>query len=252
MRYRAYLVAGASLFLLTLVHWPALAADVRMVLSTGMREPWTDDRQSGVTNHIMDELFRRLGVHGQIVFNPAAARALALANDGTDDGLAARIAGLEDKYPNLVRVPEPIFVNDFVAATDPAAAFAIRSWKDLSTHSVAYILGWQIFDRNVGKTQNLTQVKDSAQLLSLIRTSRTEVVLHERWQVLWHARQMGIALRIQEPPLQSVPMYIYLHRKNMAWVKPFDATLKAMKADGSYQAILSRSLDHLDTHRQAH
>jgi polar amino acid transport system substrate-binding protein len=60
--------------------------------------------------------------------NPAAARAISLTNDGIDDGLAARIGGLEKDYPNLVQVPEPIFVNDFVACTN-AVNPQIKTWR---------------------------------------------------------------------------------------------------------------------------
>jgi len=87
-----------------------------LVLSTGMREPWTNAQKTGFTEQLLAELFRSLELDGHVVFNPAAARALALANDGIEDGLAARIAGLEKDYPNLIRVPEPVFSNDFAAA----------------------------------------------------------------------------------------------------------------------------------------
>jgi polar amino acid transport system substrate-binding protein len=216
-----------------------------LVLSTGMREPWTNAQQTGFTEQLLAEVFRSLSLDGKVVFNPAASRALALANDGTDDGLAARIAGLEKEYPNLIRVPEPIFHNDFVAASAPDAPIRIRSWGDLGTFSVGYILGWQIFEHNVPKVHELTLVKDSAQLLTLIRTGRAELVLHERWQILWHARQMSIPLRIHEPALVSVPMYLYLHKSRAALVDPLDRALKAIKADGRHQAIAAKVFGEL-------
>ncbi|OAN49627.1 substrate-binding periplasmic protein [Magnetospirillum moscoviense] len=230
--------------LLVVAAGTAQAAE-RLTLSSGMREPWTNAEQTGFTNQLLAELFRSTGLDGQVLFNPAAARALALANDGTDDGLAARIAGLELEYPNLIRVPEPIFFNDFVAASAIDAPVAIRAWGDLGTFSVAYILGWQIFDHNVPKVRELTQPKDSAQLLNLVRAGRAEVILHERWQVLWHARQLGIALRIHEPPLVAVPMYLYLHKHHAGLVDKFDQALKAMKADGRYARLRERVLGPL-------
>ena len=216
-----------------------------LVLSTGMREPWTNAQKTGFTEQLLAELFRSLKLDGQVVFNPAAARALALANDGIEDGLAARIAGLEKDYPNLIRVPEPVFYNDFVAASAPDAPVDIRSWGDLGTFSVGYILGWQIFDHNLPQVRELTQVKDSAQLLGLVRAGRTDIILHERWQVLWHARQLNIPLRIHEPPLVSVPMYLYLHKSRADLIEPIDRALKAMKADGRHKALVDAVLGPL-------
>jgi polar amino acid transport system substrate-binding protein len=228
---------------------PAHAAE-RLTLSSGMREPWTNAEQTGFTNLLLAEMFRSAGIDGQVVFNPAAARALALANDGTDDGLAARIAGLELEYPNLVRVPEPIFFNDFVAASAADAPVTIRGWGDLSTFSVAYILGWQVFANNVPQVRDLALPKDSAQLLTLVRAGRADVILHERWQVLWHARQLEIPLRIHEPPLASVPMYLYLHKRHAGLVEPFDRALKAMKADGRHARLRDRILGPLAEERR--
>lgn len=235
----------AGLICLLLLAAGLTQAAERLTLSSGMREPWTNAEQTGFTNQLLAEMFRSAGIDGQVVFNPAAARALALANDGTDDGLAARIAGLELEYPNLIRVPEPIFFNDFVAASAPDAPVVIRTWGDLATFSVAYILGWQIFEHNVPHVRELSQPKDSSQLLNLIRAGRADVILHERWQVLWHAKQLGMPLRIHEPPLVSVPMYLYLHKRHAGLVDRLDRALKAMKADGRHARLRERVLGSL-------
>lgn len=215
---------------------PAVAAD-RLVLSTGMREPWTTDDHTGFTNLLITALFRRIGREAEVTFNPAAARALQLADSGTDDGLAARIAGLEVQYPNLIRVPEPIFVNDFIAATLPGGPSGIRNWTDLAPHAVSYINGWQIFEKNITKSRELAQAKDSSQLLSLLKAGRTEIVLHERWQALWHAKVLDMPIHIHEPPLAQVPMYLYLHRRHAALVEPVAVELRKMRTDGGYKTI---------------
>lgn len=236
------------LFLLVALALPAAAAE-RIVLSSGMREPWTNAAQTGFHNHLVHELFRRVGLDAEVVFNPAASRALQLANDGADDGLAGRIAGLEKDYPNLVRMPEPMFTNDFVAASLPGSPVKVRNWQDLAPHSVGYILGWQVFENNVPTTRDLTLVKDSRQLLTLLQAGRADIILHERWQVLWHARELGIGLAVQEPPLSPVPMYMYLHSRHAGLADRLAAELRAMKADGSYKAIAERAFAGLEPRR---
>lgn len=231
-----------GLALLAAALWAAPAgAGERLVLSSGMHEPWTNAEGTGFTNIFVAELFSRLGLKAEVTFNPAAARALQLADDGSDDGLAARIAGLEKDYPNLVRVPEPIFVNDFIAA-GAAPAGGILGWDDLRPHSVAYILGWQVFDNNLPAVRELTHAKDSRQLMGLLKSGRVEYVLHERWQAEWQARVQGVRLAVQEPPLISTPMYIYLHRRHADLVPRVAAELAAMKAQGRATAIMAQAM----------
>lgn len=233
---------------LSVLFAPRLGVADPLRLSTGMREPWTNADGTGFTDLVIKEAFRRLDIPVEVVVNFAAARALALADEGVDDGLTARIAGLEKDYPNLLRVPEKIFDNDFVAASlsspsphpDPAPG-----WDGLSPYSVAYILGWQVFDNNLKPVREVTHAKDSAQLLGLLKAGRAEVILHERWQALWHARQQGIIIHIHEPPLARVPMYAYLHKRHAGLIDRLSRELTAMKADGTYQMLAERAFGGL-------
>lgn len=230
--------AGMALMMLCgIVALPAAAAD-RLVLSSGMRAPWTTPEGTGFTNLFIAELFHRIGIDATVTFNAAAARALPLADDGTDDGLAARIAGLESQYPNLVRVPEPIFHNDFIALSLSDTS-PVHNWDDLRPHSVGYILGWQVFDLNLPPVRELTQAKDSPQLMGLLKAGRIEVALHERWQARWQAREMAMTVAEHQPPLASVPMYIYLNRRHAALAPRLANELRAMKAEGRPQAIMA-------------
>jgi polar amino acid transport system substrate-binding protein len=217
---------------------PALAQPLH--LTTGMREPWTSGEHNGFTDLLIQELFRRLHLEGTVEFNAASARAMSLANDGTDDGLAARIIGLEREYPNLIRVPEKIFDNDFVACSTNLTLTTER-WDKLTPYSVAYIIGWVIFDHNVDSARELTMAKDSRQLMSLLKAGRVEVVLHERWQALWHARALDMTVKCHEPPLARVAMYLYLHRRHAELIGPMARELAAMKADGTYDVIASKA-----------
>ena len=211
------------------------AASERLVLSTGMIDPWTNSAGSGFHQVLIREVFRRMGFEAEVDINAASQRAFSLANDGVTDGLAGRVEGMEKAYPNLIRVPERMFVNDFVACSRNAELPA--DWSDLGAHSVAYIIGWQVFERRLPQVRDLTLVKDSTQLLNLIKADRVEIILHERWQALWQAREMGVALRCQKAPLVRTDMFIYLHQRHAGLVDRVAETLRQMKADGSYDAI---------------
>lgn len=229
----------SSVLIMAALSAPALAAD-KLVLSSGMHEPWTNTAGTGFHSLFIAELFGRLGMDAEVRFNPAAARALSLADDGVEDGLAARMAGLEKDFPNLIRVPEPFFSNDFIAASlQPLPN--VRNWADLTPYSVGYILGWQVFEHNVPPVRELTIAKDSKQLFGVLKAGRADLILHERWQALWQAQEQGLNLIIHEPPLRPTPMYIYLHKRHAALVPRVAAELAAMKAAGRDHAIMQRA-----------
>ncbi|WP_096702144.1 transporter substrate-binding domain-containing protein [Magnetospirillum sp. 15-1] len=217
---------------------PGQADDV-LRFSTGMIDPWTNAAGTGFHQLLIREMLTKLGRAGELEVIPASSRGIKLADDGIIDGLTGRVAGLEREYPNLVAVPERMFVNDFVACTLPGGK-PPADWAATAPFSVAYVIGWQIFEHNLPPVRQLTTVKDSAHLLGLLRAGRVELILHERWQILWLARELNIALVCAEPPLAKVPMFIYLNRRHAGMVPALADILRRMKSDGSYEAIASR------------
>lgn len=220
----------------------AAAPDV--ILSTSVGPPLTTPEHDGFLDRVMAEAFRRTGGQVRIVAIDSSERALINANNGIDDGVVPRIKGLDETYTNLVRVPEKVFDNDFVAMA-LHVEFATRSWDALAPYQLAYMIGWKIFDQNLAGKPNVTQVKNSSQLFGLLEQGRADVALYERWQGLWQARSRGLPIRIMEPALARTEMFCYLHRKHAALVPRIAAALAEMKRDGSYQRIYDETLTHL-------
>lgn len=232
---------------------PPTLGERALLLSTSTEAPFVTPDERGFLDRTIEVLFRRLGREARVVtYLRASERAFQLADQGLDDGLAMRIAGLQRHYPNLIQVPEPILVDDFVAITltprdDPRAAPAadFTTWEELLPHTVAYILGWKIFEFNLPPRQESTKVRDADQLFQLLRRGRADVILYERWQALARARTLAMRVKAHQPPLAQREMFIYLHRRHAALVEPAAAELRAMKADGSYRAIMDQTLTPL-------
>jgi polar amino acid transport system substrate-binding protein len=238
---RTLLAAGLSAWLCV----TATAAEpLRLV--TGNAAPFTTEQRDGFFDLIVAEMFARLGVHAEVRTHASSARALVNADRGEDDGLVARIRGLEAPYPNLVIVPEKIFDNDFVAFA-LGQTFATPDWRALESRHVAYIRGWQIFETNLAGHRQVTRVSDAGQLFELLRRQRAEVGLYERWQALWHARAQALPVRLLEPPLARAEMFAYLHRKHAPLAPRAAQALAAMKRDGSYARIFDATLARLES-----
>jgi polar amino acid transport system substrate-binding protein len=227
--------------MLTLSLSPAFASD-KIVLSSGVLEPYTTPDRKGFLDQLILALFREIGLQAELIIYPTATeRGMLNANEGVDDGLAMRVAGLEKQYPNLIRVPEDVAVNDFVGYT-LGKPFATDNWASLSPYVVSYIIGWKVFEQNVPKGKELTLVRDADQLFGMLTAKRADVVLYERWQGLAKSRAMGLQVTVLEPPLVHTKMYLYLHKKHAALVPRVSQALVKMKADGSYQRIVDATL----------
>jgi polar amino acid transport system substrate-binding protein len=220
---------------------PAHAAG-KLVLSSGVLEPYTTPDRKGFLDQLIAAVFREIGMEAELLIYPTATeRGMLNANEGVDDGLAMRVAGLEKQYPNLVRVPEEVAFNDFVALTS-GARFATDNWDSLSPYLVTYIIGWKVFEQNVPKAKEVTLVRDADQLFGLLKTGRADVALYERWQGLAKSRAIGLKLQVLEPPLVRTKMYMYLHQKHAALVPQVAAALLKLKQNGTYQRIADNTL----------
>jgi polar amino acid transport system substrate-binding protein len=220
---------------------PACAAE-KIVLSAGVLEPYTTPDRKGFLDQLIVAVFREIGLEAELLIYPTATeRGMLNANEGVDDGLAMRVAGLEKQYPNLIRVPEDVAVNDFVANTT-GPRFTTDTWDSLSPYVVTYIIGWKVFEQNVPKGKELTLVRDADQLFGLLKSGRADVALYERWQGLAKSRAMGLKLQVLEPPLVRTKMYMYLHKKHAALVPQVTAALLKLKQNGSYQRIFDSTL----------
>jgi polar amino acid transport system substrate-binding protein len=226
----------------------ALATRRSLILATGALPPLTSaPGHTGFLDALAREAFGRLDVDATVVRLPVE-RALINANAGIEDGDILRAVGFEKDYPNLLRVPEKVMDFDFVAYATRADV-QVRDWSDLARYSVGYATGWKIFERNVKAARAVTTVRGVDQLFPLLGKGRADVVLLERWQGLWLARESGVAVRPLEPPLARLPMYAYLHRRHESLVQPLAAALADLKRDGTWQRLYDQTLKSLEVAR---
>jgi len=243
---RIRLIAAARSFVLGILVAGATAAAAAevLVISTGVGPPFTTGRRDGFLDQLLSEAFRRAGARAEMLVHESSERALMNSNRGIDDGNAPRIKGLEAQYPNLVRIPEKLFDNDFVALS-LKYRFATPDWKSLEKYHAGYLIGWKIFENNLGANAGTTKVRDAQQLFSLLRHDRADVILYERWQGLWRARELDMPIAIMEPPLARHEMFCYVNRKHEALVPAVAAALAEMKRDGTYRRIFDATLTPL-------
>lgn len=232
-RYSFHALALAS----ALHGTPAVAADPNtLILSDTYETPYTTVAGDGFLDVIAGEAFRRAGLSMTFIRVPPE-RALLNANAGIEDGVSARIAGLEKAYPNLIPVPEHILLFHFVAFTQ-RAELPKAEWQTISPLVVGHIRGWKIFEQNLTPQTRVTIVDTAEQLFDMLNRNRIDVALYERWLGLALAAKRGLGdVRIVEPPLAERPMFIYLHKRHADAIPKLADALRAIKAEGLYTRV---------------
>ena len=231
-RRRTWLVIAGIAWL----HPGGARAQPGLVLTSGAEAPWSTADGKGFLNLLIPEWFGRLGLRAEVQMFTSSERALMNADQGVDDGVAMRIAGLDKRYPNLVPVAETVAVNDFVALS-ARRDIQVPGWAALASLNVGYINGWKIFEARLPEGPQALKLRDADQLFSLLAERRIDVGLHERWQGVHKALQHGLKVLAHEPPLARVAMHAYVHRRHAALAPPLAAALAAMKRDGRYEAL---------------
>jgi polar amino acid transport system substrate-binding protein len=220
---------------------PASAAEKLRLIAT-IQPPYTTSEKNGFVDQLLPVVFREAGLEGELlIYQGAFERQLINADLGLDDGVAARAAGLEKQYPNLIRVPEEVVSFDFVAFTTQHR-FPTANWDALSPYAVSYIIGWKIFELNVPTVKELTLVTNVEQLFTVLDLERADVVLYERLHGLMVARAKGMKVQVMEPPLSTNKLYMYLHKKHAALVPRVAQALARLKQNGTYRRMYDSTL----------
>lgn len=207
-----------------------------LILSDTYETPYTTPAGDGFLDVVATEAFRRAGLKLKFIRLPPE-RALLNANAGIEDGVSARIAGLEKSYPNLIQVPEKVLDFHFVAFVRQAE-LSSANWQSIAPLVVGHIRGWKIFEQNVRPDTRVTVVETEEQLFNMLARNRIDIALYERWLGLGLAKKMGINdVRVVEPPLAERPMFIYLHKRHADKVPPIADALRAIKAEGLYTRV---------------
>lgn len=208
-----------------------------LVIATTLSPPLSYPQQNGMLDLIAKAAFARAGIGLSLQVLPSE-RGLVMADAGQVDGDINRISGLEDKYANLVQVPESNLSYEFMAFT-ARNDVVVSSWDDLKNYSVGYIIGWKIYDENAD-ARSVVKVATPENLFALLQGRRVDVVLYYRIGGMHYIRELGLDdVHPVEPPLARRDMFMYLNRKHAGLVPRIAKALRDMKADGTYAAIVT-------------
>lgn len=213
-----------------------LHAEEVLLLNTAFSAPLVGPEHKGALDILYRTLGSKLGLDIQIEKIPAE-RALLNANAGIEDGDTCRIVGLEDSYPNLLRMPEEIMQVQMSAFTT-LPAFKPKGVASLKLYHVGYLIGWKVLELNVIGVKQVSRFATDLELFTALEKNLIDVAIIEKSQGIALIPK-GSTIRVLEPELLKFPCYLYLHKKQSALIPKISDELKKMKSNGSYEKIFN-------------
>lgn len=188
--------------------------------------------------------YRRLGY--RVLFDDLPAkRALEWADSGITDGDLARIAGTEEKYPQLIPIPVPVISFQGVVFTKNVST-TIEQWSDLAGLTIGIIRGIRYAEIGTRGMEPLL-AKDMTHLFTLLDENRIDVAVAVRNAGLIEINRHfpASAIHVIGLPLYSGSLYHFVNRKNRDLVKPLAEILATMARTGELDRIHDGSLQNL-------
>lgn len=216
----------------------------KIVASSADFPPFTTADHKGFEDYLVPEMYRRAGFQLEVHRLPGQ-RGLKMVEDGNMDSTFMRVKGIIKNFKNLVQMDEPVFKRDFVAFSRNKN-INIENWDSLEPYNVAYVNGWKILEWNIKKYKSIQAVKTSKQLFQLLDKNRVDVIVYAKYAGLYTLNQMGIkGVHIVGKPFATKEMAVILNKKHKDILPKLNATLKAMKDDGTYQQYFDKTLGQL-------
>lgn len=236
---------AVTIFLIAL--FSESAADQTIVIATADGPPLSNSDNTGFHDKIIHEAFQRIGIKLEIIHLPAE-RALINANNGVEEGVYVRIAGMDRLYPNLIQVPEKITDYEFVAFTKHID-IATNGWDALTPYGVGIITGWKILEKNIQDTKEVIKVGNPKLLFGILDRDRVDIIVYNRYDGYGIIKQLNLQhIKVLEPPLAVREMFLYLHIKRKELAPVVAAALRTLKSDGTYQKLFHQIIAPLVPH----
>ncbi|ARJ66811.1 hypothetical protein WV31_14590 [Magnetospirillum sp. ME-1] len=209
---------------------PGVAADLHVISQI------QGDHLSNRGFEVVREAYRRIGLEAAADLRPNE-RAIISADSGDTDGDTMRMAGLESRYPNLVRVAEPVMTFDTIAFT-AGLSFPVTGWESLRPYSICVVRGFKLGEAATeGMTRELVATNGAA--LRMLKAGHCQVAaLGEAVWLTVEELKLG-PVRALNTPVAVTPLYHYVNARHAHLAPKLAEALKTMRRDGTIDGILA-------------
>ncbi len=188
-----------------------------------------------ISMQVLEEAYAKLGIRIELVELPAE-RALYVSSSGKLDGEVFRIANLHSRYRDLVPVPTAINELEgvvFVKKID----FKVNGWDSLKPYKTGGQVGVKFVERNTSH-MNPYMVGSNNQLFKMLDRERIDVAVAAYVNGIKAIKEQKLtSIRALKPPLETYPLYHYLHKKHAHLIDKLNPVLLKMQTSGRIRQI---------------
>lgn len=213
----------------------------KLVLSTGFLKP-----EALVVKAIIEEASSRAGYELEFQILPNQ-RSLINANEGLNDGEAARIWEINKHYSNLYRVPVPSYSIDLMVLSKKK--IEIRDVSNLKKYHIGVIRGMKIAEKIAEESEALSIVKSTSHknLVRMLSDGRLDLIITNKIALFTDLNGFNTdTFYMYKTPILSRPLYIQLHTNSIYKIAALEKALKSMHEDGTYDKIKNSYLKSIE------
>lgn len=163
-------------------------------------------------------------------------RALMNANLGKVDGELHRIEGLQKKFSDLREVSVPVVQLEWVLFSKKHK-FVVQGVDSLKPYSVSTRRGIVFAEKMVEVAKRHHLVNDWKQALLTVNGGRIDLALLPRILGLVALKETPMDVYSLEPPIKTIYLYHYLHKKHESLVPQVTKVLEEMRDSGEIKRI---------------
>jgi polar amino acid transport system substrate-binding protein len=197
-----------------------------------------------LAGNLYSEAFGRMGYSIRIVSLPSE-RSLIETNAGKYDGQIGRAKEFdpENRYPNLIIVPEPL-LKASIAAFAVYPGMTVEGWEAISQnfYPITYQRGVKIIEQRLFKSvdsERVIQADNLVHAARLLVSGRVRILIGvtATFDSVLELEEFQSAGIHQVGLLETSHLYPVLHKRHASLVPELVRVLREMKADGTFSAI---------------
>lgn len=238
MRYTGNAMRTFTVFAAIWFLWAnqTLAGEVHVI---GMHCQVRTECKATELENLLEDAYGRIGVAVEFVYLPGL-RDLDKTNHGELDGSGLRNALVVEKYPNIIKVPVPLFTTSLVAVTTNDN-IKIHDLKDLHGLLTGVLRGDLIANSIAAESNaDLHRLDYLNAGLKMLIQGRLDVLFAARTMLRVNMEHFPDAHFIISKDLYEIQVYHVVNKKHAPLVPLLERSFREMIEEGSMETYLKR------------
>lgn len=216
---------------LMLLFLSPLSAD-HYTISTGPKSNIYIEFLSGV----IPGVYHAIGME-VVVDYTSLEKSLVLVNSGISDAELFRAAIVLEKYPNLLRIDEPLFTIETTAFY--YRDLTVTDWESLRGYRVSFVRGIKSYENGLSGFTHVIPSDTLETAFMLLQKGRVDCVITGKLNGLNMVKQMGLEedLKVSDS-IESFPVYHYINKKNKEIKSSIESEIKKLDIEYHMELFL--------------